>query len=286
MFPPLISVIIPTYNRGALIKSSIESVEKQTFQDFEIIVVDDGSTDDTEQVIAELGQHRIRYIRHDKNRGANVARNTGIQEAKGEYIAFQDSDDTWHPKKLAKQVDACNTSGADVAFCAFNRVISGKKTYIPKPGYKLKVGYHNFYASLLRGSFISCQTLFIRRPLLLEVGMFDEELPRLQDWELCLRLSENHSFVFLSEPLVEVEIRADSISTDTKNYARAADLILKKHDVAFAQDKIAAAILCIGVAAEALRSREPILFLKYLVKAIRRGSSKLPCSLAILARRG
>ena len=104
---PTVSIIIPTYNRAHLIGRAIQSVLNQTYQNFEIIVVDDGSTDNTEEMIKEFQKHdkRIKYIRHEKNRGGAAARNTGIKVARGEYIAFQDSDDEWLPEKLEKQMD-------------------------------------------------------------------------------------------------------------------------------------------------------------------------------------
>lgn len=97
---PTVSVVIPTYNRAHLVGRAIQSVLNQTYQDFEIIVVDDGSTDNTEEVVKSFNDPRIRYIRHDQNRGGSAARNTGIKMARGEYIAFQDSDDEWLPEKL------------------------------------------------------------------------------------------------------------------------------------------------------------------------------------------
>ena len=99
-----VSVIIPTYNRAKLIKRSILSVLNQTYQNFEIIVVDDGSADDTKSVVESFNNPKIRYIRHDINKGQSAARNTGIKNAKGKYIAFQDSDDEWLPEKLEKQM--------------------------------------------------------------------------------------------------------------------------------------------------------------------------------------
>jgi len=101
---PTVSVIISTYNRAHLIGRAIQSVLNQTYQDFEVIVVDDGSTDNTEEIVKSFNDPRIRYIRHEKNKGAAAARNTGIKAARGKYIAFQDSDDEWLPEKLEKQM--------------------------------------------------------------------------------------------------------------------------------------------------------------------------------------
>ena len=102
---PTISVIIPTYNRADFIGRAIESVLDQTYQDFEIIVIDDGSKDNTENIVKSFDDTRITYIRLKDNKGAAVARNTGIGTARGKFIAFQDSDDEWLPQKLAKQME-------------------------------------------------------------------------------------------------------------------------------------------------------------------------------------
>ena len=114
---PKVSVIIPTYNRAHLVGRAIRSVLNQTYQDFEIIVVDDGSTDNTEEVVKSFNDPRIRYIRHEKNRGGSAACNTGIRAARGEYIAFQDSDDEWLPEKLEKQMQVFENTPTGVGGC-------------------------------------------------------------------------------------------------------------------------------------------------------------------------
>ncbi len=101
---PTVSVIIPTYNRANLVSRAIKSVLNQTYQDFEIIVVDDCSEDNTEEIVKSFNDSRIRYIKHKKNKGGSAARNTGIKRARGKYIAFLDDDDEWLPSKLEKQI--------------------------------------------------------------------------------------------------------------------------------------------------------------------------------------
>lgn len=103
---PKVSVIIAAYNRAHLIGRALRTVLEQTYNDFEVIIVDDASTDNTENVIKSFDDARIKYIRHDKNKGAAAAWNTGIRASKGEYIAFQDSDDEWAEDKLEKQMNA------------------------------------------------------------------------------------------------------------------------------------------------------------------------------------
>lgn len=114
----LVSVIIPSYNRGSLILRSVYSVLNQSYKNIELILVDDCSTDNTENVIKKIKDGRIKYIKLEKNSGACVARNRGINEARGEYIAFNDSDDIWHEDKIEKQIDFLIRNNADVVSCA------------------------------------------------------------------------------------------------------------------------------------------------------------------------
>ena len=127
MNKPLVTVIIPTYNRAKTIERSINSVLSQSYSNLELIVVDDGSSDNTKSVVENIDDSRVRYI-WQNNSGACAARNNGINNARGEYIAFNDSDDTWKPNKLEKQLEVVTKTGADVVFC---------KLSIPvKNGYK------------------------------------------------------------------------------------------------------------------------------------------------------
>ena len=111
---PTVSVIIPTYNHAHVLGRSIQSVLNQTFQDFELIIVDDGSTDDTESLVNRSSSNKIKYVRHQGNQGRSVTRNTGIQLAKGDYIAILDADDEWMPEKLEKQMKVIRTAPPEV----------------------------------------------------------------------------------------------------------------------------------------------------------------------------
>jgi glycosyltransferase involved in cell wall biosynthesis len=252
---PAVSVVIPAYNRADSLVDAVTSVIDQTFGDLEIIIVDDGSTDGTRSLVDSLTDERIRYVRHDVNKGANAARNTGIKLARGRYVAFQDSDDRWHPEKLQRQIAACTTSAAKTCFCAFNRHIGAACTKIPKKSYRIPSGLNDLQGHVLRGSFISCQTLIIDRELVASLGGFDESLPRLQDWELCLRLSQVAPIYFLDEVLVEVVMSDDSVSLDLNKYVQSAEKILDRHRVLFNSDPIAEGILRLNVAFECLGER-------------------------------
>src|SRR5688500_9781977 len=121
---PIVSVVIPTYNRAHLIRRAIDSVVAQTFADWELIVVDDASKDDAEGVVRSYGDSRMRYVRHDVNKGASAARNTGLYAAHGEFVAFLDSDDEWLPEKLASQVELFRANPG--GFASLGVVLTGQ----------------------------------------------------------------------------------------------------------------------------------------------------------------
>jgi len=282
---PLITVVLPCYNRASTIVHSVQSVAQQEYENVEILLVDDGSSDNTEALVAGLNLPNLRYIKHEKNLGANAARNSGIAEARGELVAFQDSDDRWDSSKLSLQLEALQTHAAGIAFCAFERIHDGKIVRIPKPGYHVKPGCECRFESLLQGSYISCQTLIARRELLLEAGLFDEALPRLQDWDLCLRLAKRHPVVYVDEALVQVHVSSDSMTREASKLLLAASMILDKHAPDFRDHPQAAAMLCTNVAGEALRHGNLPGFLRFAAKAVVMGGVHYPAALRALHRR-
>jgi glycosyltransferase involved in cell wall biosynthesis len=227
-FNPLVSVVIPTYNRAGLLKRAVKSVLNQTYSNFELIIVDDCSTDDTETVAKSFRDSRIRYIRHKKNQGAPAARNNGILASKAQYIAFQDSDDEWLPTKLEKQVNSFSFAPHDlgVVYTSFWLIDQGKKTLIPAPDIKKTEG--KIYTELLKKNFVNTPTALVRKECFEKVGMF-ENIPRLQDWELWLRLSKHYHFKHLNEPLVIAHRQPDSISRNIDAYISAYQYILSKN---------------------------------------------------------
>lgn len=226
---PSVSVIIPTYNRATLIKRSIQSVLKQTFDDFEVIVVDDASSDNTEEVIASLQDVRIRYFRHESNRGGSAARNTGIEKAQGDLIAFQDSDDEWLPDKLEKQVKTIQQADPSVGlvYTGFWRIQGDTKEYLPGPHIKKTEG--DIHQELLKGNFITTQAVLVKKECFQKVGGFDDSLPRFQDWELFLRIAKHYEFRYIAEPLVISYFTEGSISSKPQAMIEAFEIILDKH---------------------------------------------------------
>jgi glycosyltransferase involved in cell wall biosynthesis len=235
---PTVSVILPTYNRAHTVVRAILSVLNQTYQDLELIIVDDASTDDTRQVVAGFDDERIKYIRHEDNRGAAAARNTGIRASRGTYVAFQDSDDEWLPGKLERQVKAFEEASPEigVVYSSFWLIRERRRSLRPSRIRKLSAILPSktrrlegaIYHALLRGNFVTTHAV-VRRECFDRAGPFDERLPRLQDWELWLRISKHYQFKHIDDPLVLVYHTPDSISADRSAIARAFELILEKH---------------------------------------------------------
>lgn len=185
---PRVSVVIPSYNRGHTIVACLQSVLTQTFQDFEIIVVDDASADDTKARVASVEDPRIQYIAHAQNWGGAAARNTGIRAARGEFIAFLDSDDTWAPEKLAQQLACIESRGPDygVVYTWFiGRDNEGQE--VSRSNHTLD-GWA--FESLLVANYVGTfSSILVRRSVIEGVGGLDESLRSCQDWDLSIRLS-------------------------------------------------------------------------------------------------
>ncbi|MGH8875583.1 MAG: glycosyltransferase family 2 protein, partial [Acidimicrobiia bacterium] len=196
---PGVSVIIPTYNRSGLVGRALRSVMAQTYRDFEVIVIDDASTDDTAQVV--VGFPGVRYLRNDTNLGGAASRNRGIAAARGDYVAFLDSDDEWLPHKLELQVEAMvEDQGVGAVYCGLYR--QDDRTGLLKMGRPI-MHRGNVRAALLAGWCPHTVSQFlVRRRSLEEVGGFDAELAGFQDTDLWIRLSQAGAFEALDEPLV------------------------------------------------------------------------------------
>lgn len=234
---PLVSVILPTHNRAHTIKRAILSVVNQTYTNLELIVVDDASTDGTDEVINTINDARLNYIKLEKNMGANHARNVGVENSTGEYIAFQDSDDEWLNLKLEKQMRVMLKKGQQVGivYTGFLRLESNRARYFPSKQTQ-KSGM--IVEPLLNGNFVTTQSVVIRRECLAVTGGFDERLRRFQDWDLFIRLAKKFEFYCIDEPLLIAYHTKDSISAKNELLYDALHLIYRKHeDVIEAFDK-------------------------------------------------
>jgi glycosyltransferase involved in cell wall biosynthesis len=199
---PHVSVIIPVFNGESTIGRAVKSVFAQYFTDFELIIVDDGSTDQSVDFINEFARDNLRLIRHPHNLGTAAARNTGIAEARGRWIAFLDADDLWAPEKLARQIALIQQAGPNIK-------ASASGFYLHKGGRKLtislKLSPGQFRREILFGCSISPgTTLLVERQVFDELGGFDESFRRLEDWDWLLRYSERYDMAFAPEPLADV----------------------------------------------------------------------------------
>jgi glycosyltransferase involved in cell wall biosynthesis len=225
MNPPVVSVIIPTYNRSQMLSRAIQSVLMQTFQDFELLVVDDASEDNTEEAVKGIRDQRIHYIRHEKNKGGSAARNTGIQAALGKYIAFLDSDDEWLPEKLERQIAKINSAAPSVGFVYTGFISISAKTgkmmnrLIPQKA-------PNVYSRALEANGSS---LLVKKECFEKVGLFDETLASCQDWDMAIRLSRCYGLDFVPEALVKYYFHGAQLSSSLERKIHGREALMKKH---------------------------------------------------------
>jgi len=224
---PRVSVIIPTYNRVGVLYYALNSVLNQTMQDFEVFVIDDASTDKTPEYIASVKDPRVHYIRLPTNRFAAAARNAGMEQARGEYIAFLDSDDQWWPTKLEKQVKLMDSLSEDWG-CSYGGAFVNKtggltrhRVFRPrKSGYLI----HDYLMSKL---VIFTPTFMFRRSCLDHIAMMDEALVRSQDVDFYIRMLERYKMAALEEPLVDIYV---AIGKNPVVQAKSNAILLAKHE--------------------------------------------------------
>jgi len=199
---PLISIVIPSYNQAKYIAANLDSILNQTFHDFEVIFIDDGSTDNTADILKEYAQKdsRIKYV-YQQNSERAVARTHGISLARGKYVCLVDSDDTWLPEKLEKQLQ-CMEANPEIVLCyaSVNRIDSdGNKL---KSAARQQEGYSgDVYKHLLTRNFIPSVTPMLRRSVLEKVGAQVTEYIPYEDWDFWLRISLQGKFHHIKEPL-------------------------------------------------------------------------------------
>jgi glycosyltransferase involved in cell wall biosynthesis len=221
-------VIIPAFNREDVIERAVASVCRQSFTDLEIIVIDDGSTDNTEGIVRSIRDERIRYLRFRGNRGSAAARNEGLKVAGGKYVAFLDSDDEWLPAKIEKQVALMETLDDQWGICQTGAQIIAdglpKQPFIPRV-----IESGEVYRPLIFGKvpFLT-PTLMFRKTILPQVGLFDERLRRGQDLEFLLRVFARCKMAVVSEPLAVVHL--DTGKRLSHHVVRSRLLILEKHE--------------------------------------------------------
>jgi glycosyltransferase involved in cell wall biosynthesis len=212
---PTVSVIIPVYNRAHLLPRALDSVLKQTYSDFEVLIVDDCSKDDPESVIASYQDPRLRYLRQPENRGVAAARNRGLREALAPFVAFLDDDDEWFPEKLSRQVELFLRSPPEVGL-----IYTGVETVMNEGSCEIQAPTErgNVYRKMLAKNCIhGGSSSMLRRNLITKIGFFDEKLLAIEDYEYWLRISRYYNFEYVEEALVRYhDIRAVSIDNDSR----------------------------------------------------------------------
>lgn len=204
MINPHISIIIPTYNRAHCIADTVNNILEQTYPYFELIIVDDCSTDNTHEIINSYNDNRIKYVKNDKNMGPSASRNYGITIAQHDYIAFQDSDDLWDNTKLEKQINVLLSSQNNAKVVYTQMLCKNEQldnSYIPLPDTPINQLSGNIQPYLLVQNFIGAPTIMLHKSVVENVGNFREDMRALEDWELMLRISKEYYIEYINEPL-------------------------------------------------------------------------------------
>lgn len=216
-----VSIILPTYNRERLLGAAIESVLSQTYPYFELLIVDDGSTDGTESLVKGYSDERISYYRMQENGGQSKARNYGIKKAKYQYLAFEDSDDIWYPDKLEKQMKAMLSAPEGVGI-VYHKVKYETEEYgtviVPSEQIPIEKKNGDIFEQLLRGNMIGMPTILVKRKCIDEVGVLNESFKCLEDYEWFLRITLKYKVLFLDEVLLDAGCSDLGVSSNLNNH--------------------------------------------------------------------
>lgn len=227
-----VSIIIPTYNRAKMLEKSVNSVLAQTYPWFEVLIIDDGSTDNTRQLVASFRDKRIRYYQMEKNQGASAARNYGLQNANYDYIAFEDSDDLWYADKLEKQMTILQNADEDIGI-VYHKIVydfgEGRYAILPPEEIEKEKKSGNIYTQMLYHNLIPCPSILARRSAIRKTGGFDTELKALEDYDFALRLTKKYKAYFLDEILLKASLLNQGVSSNPVNYLVASCMILVKY---------------------------------------------------------
>jgi glycosyltransferase involved in cell wall biosynthesis len=227
---PKVSVIIPNYNQTQFVGNAIQSVLCQTFKDYEIIVIDDGSTDNSKDVVNAFGD-KVRYIRQE-NKGLGGARNTGILASNAEFVGLLDADDEWMPTYLEKVIALTHCFKDAVVFYSSARGMDSRGNDLPQIFGRMVQSSIDIYQGLLRANFIIPSTVIMRRAVIVEMGLFEQnnrEIHGCEDWDLWLRLSPLYQIVGTSECLVRYRLHENTFSADSHHMQRAVRAVIEKN---------------------------------------------------------
>lgn len=226
-----VSIILPTYNRAHMLEKSLGSVLAQTYPWFEVILVDDGSTDNTKELVESYEDKRIRYFYAGLNQGAAAARNFGLGRAQFDYIAFQDSDDVWHRDKLEKQMMALKAN-RKAGFCYHKMKYDfGEGRYALLPDERVPLVNKNgrIYDQLLYENMVSTQMILATRECITKTGLFDSEFKAMEDYDYALRMAAQYDAVFLDEVLLDAVYSDTGVSGNSVNYLLASCRLIQKY---------------------------------------------------------
>lgn len=226
---PHVTVIIPCFNHGHYLGHALQSVLAQTHAEWEAIIVDDGSTDNTREVAAQFTDPRVRYL-YQENRGLSAARNTGIQAARGDYLCFLDADDEWYPDFLSTCVGALskNREPHIVGVYTSNVHIDEVGRLLPQPGCNV-VPPHELPNKMVASNFFPPCAVMIEADVVREMGMFDESLSSTEDKDLWLRVTRSYTMLGIPQPLARYRVYPGSMSTNAATMHLNRMAVLGKH---------------------------------------------------------
>lgn len=234
-----VSVIIPTYNREKTILRALQSVLDQTYSNLEVLVIDDGSTDGTANIVKGIGDDRLKYIVLEKNGGPSNARNIGVQMAEGEWIAFQDSDDCWHKNKIEKQIAYINNNPEyALIYCMSMNYFQNGETMIVPPQPLPPIMEGKMLSTLLKRNVIDTPTMLMRKQCFLTVGGFDVTYKALEDWEFMIRFAKKYEIGYVSEILMDSYMLDDGVSSNVGAYYEARCKMLAEYKIEMMQEGV------------------------------------------------
>ena len=224
---PLVSIVMPTYNCAAYLPESIESILAQTYDAYEIVVIDDGSSDNTKLVLEPYSE-KIRYIDLGRNEGLPTARNLGIQSAKGEYVAFLDADDIWMPEKLKMSIDQF-LKNPDAGMVYSKHINIDSKSQFLEGKIRRTLPSGNIFLQLFfEQNFIICSSVVVRKEVFNKTALFDFELENCQDWDMWLRIAFYYKAIGIDVPLVKYRHSSKSLSKNRDNVLKYQKVIIDK----------------------------------------------------------
>jgi len=224
----VVSIVIPTFNRGEYLPRAIDSALDQTFADIEILVVDDGSTDNTTEIVNNYDDDRVQYLRHETNMGANAARNTGIKTSNGQYVSLLDSDDELHPEYLEKSIPRLENCDSDVSVGVFTsfRILTDKGIENTVNARSGRITSLKMFKNGPVGTF-SCVTF--KSSIFDKIGLLDESLVSCQDLDFYIRVLRDYEMIGVDQVLVDYHSHSDNLSNDTERRLKGQKVVLEKH---------------------------------------------------------